>query len=70
MYPNPAGKEIFLKGQGLKGGYKIFDTKGQEQTVVVESFGQNLMRFDLQALMPGMYVLVTEDGKSLRFVRE
>ena len=70
MYPNPAGKEIFLKGQGLKGEYKIFDTKGQEQTVVVESFGQNLMRFDLQALMPGMYVLVTEDGKSLRFVRE
>ncbi len=70
MYPNPAGKEIFLKGQGLKGGYKIFDTKGQEQTVVVESFGQNLMRFDLHALMPGMYVLVTEDGKSLRFVRE
>lgn len=69
LYPNPAGRELFIRGN-QKSRFRIFDAAGREQEVAVENAGEMLMRIDLKSLMPGIYLLLSSDGSSRKFVKE
>ncbi len=64
VYPNPVESMLTIQGISAKTGYKVYNSTG---TVVFDGNGNVL---DVSEFVSGVFILVTETGKQIRFLKE
>lgn len=64
LYPNPVSNILTVNGIDANTKFKIFNTTGQ---VVLNGKGP---RIDLSALKSGLYLILTEDNKKAKFIKD
>ncbi len=76
IYPNPAQTELNLdifSNKNKSNVYRIYNSMGQEITVPIKIMGSNTIRFDIDEIVSGNYILVIYSGdtiKTYKFIKE
>ncbi len=64
VYPNPANGKLYIRGISEGTTYKVYNSTGN---VVFDGFGNEL---NTSGFAPGLFILTTENGEQIRFIKE
>jgi chitodextrinase len=64
IYPNPVRSELIINGAVREHMYKIYSSKGDQ---VMEGMGNMV---EVAGLSPGLYYILTGNGRAMKFIKE
>ena len=64
IYPNPAHDELYIKNADSFTSYEIINSRGVTE---MKSYGSTVQ---LSSLAPGLYIIITGDGRKMKFIKK